>query len=421
VNINAIDLLDWLANEGRPSPATVADCLRIGIPDLTELEAPDAATALFAKEAQALRENLPENAPISFTNFAETLCKVGHRVFVEEPENTADWLVVVDRATARPHDWDASRGMDRYHEREISQKPYLDSWHRRSGPVIIRQFLDAGRGPSYAREMIDRALASRVAPDMFGYSARITPPLFTELVEAGIRTADTLWAFEQAGCTIPEAIAMATDGIDGGAAWAAAISGIPRNEWFARLRGLPSSWFKIDSGHGGTEKNTLENGILGEGFTWEDVAELHANGWGKEFSPYGISYEFRGTQPDFFRRASRVTTIKELKAYREALESGSGNERCGMPPLTFGRTWDQTLDLVAQLKGAGVAPSGLGPYRAAGCRTVDEVLEAVRLGITAPIAKQLVKSHGIQADKWSPKRIGSFRNLVRAHEEHATV
>lgn len=420
MNINAIDLLDWLATEGRPSAATVADCLRIGIPALDELELPAAATHLFAEEAKALREHLPEGATIDFTNFAETLCKVGHRVYLEEPDNIPDWATIVDRITgpgARPREWDFSRDRDRYIDAPWGSR--VEPWNSRKGPAIIRQFLDSGRGPTYAREMIERALAAKVGPDMFGYAPRITPPVFTELIEAGINDCVTLWAFEQAGCTLTEAIAMASDGLDGGAVWAAHLSGILRTEWM-KLRGMPARWFAFHDSYRG-EYTPLERGILAWGFTWDQIFDLNANGWGEEFTDYVFRHHIRNATADFIVRASRVCSLKELMAYKEALETGSGNENRGMPPLTWNLSLDQLLELIGKLKAAGVSASGLGAYRAAGCRTAAEVLQAAGLGITAAVAKQLVKSHGTRENKWNPQRIGSFRHLVRAFGDTSNV
>jgi len=411
LNINAIDLLDWLSAESRPSAATVADCLRIGIPTLDELETPAAATLLFAAEAKALREHLPEGQVVDFTDFAETLCKVGYRVYLEEPDNIPDWAAIIDRITgpgARPREWDFSRDRDRYIDTPWGSR--LEPWHARKGPEIIRQFLDTGRGPSYAREMIERALLAKVAPNMFGYAPRITPPVFTELIESGINDCVTLWAFERAGCTLTEAMAMASDGIDGGAVWAAHLSGIPRTEWM-KLRGIPVRWFAFHDSYRG-EYTPLERGILSWGFTWDQVFELHANGWGEEFTDYEFRHRIRTATPDFIVKASRVCSLKELIAYKEALETGSGNENRGMPPLTGHLSHERLLELIGKLKAAGVSASGIGAYRAAGCRTAEEVLQAAGLGITAKVAKQLVKSHGTQANKWNPQRIGSFRQLV---------
>jgi hypothetical protein len=79
------------------------------------------------------------------------------------------------------------------------------------------------------------------------------------------------------------------------------------------------------------------------------------------------------------------------------------------------------LPIIKQLVTAKVSPSGLQAYRAAGCRTVEEVLQAAALGITAPVAKQLVKTYGSTPNKWSPRRIASFEHLVRAHGESVSV
>lgn len=428
MNINTIDLLDWLSTDDRPTPATVATCLRLGLPDLTELEAPGAATIQFADEAKALlATRKPGHPPLNFTNFVATLTAVGHEIFLEESENIGDWLMVLDHSKHQHENWSAYGISTQtfYQLNKDGQRPFRrEGWKDRSAPDIIRGFRAFGRGPSYAHEILDRALAAGVAPDMFGYSARITPEAFTELTEAGITLADDLRAYELAGCDLPQAIGLATDGVASGVALAASLTGIDRAEWVPRLVGFPAKWFPIGSDYSDEKRyDPISRGLLGAGFTWEQIDELHRNGWGKDFSTTTLNLHFRDVKPEFFVEASSVCSFAALESYKDALESGSSKRDAhrGMPPLAWGKTWVMLLPIIKDLVAAKVSPSGLPVYRAAGCRTVEEVLQAASLGITAPVARKLVKEFGETPNKWSPQRIESFRKLVRAFGEKATV
>lgn len=428
MTISNLDLLDWLSHDSRPSPATVATCFRLGLPDLTELEAPGAETIQFAEEVKALlAARQPGHPPLNFTNFVATLTAVGHEIFLEESENIGDWLLVLDHAKHQHANW-SLYGIYKqtfYQLDKDGQRPFrMDSWKDRKAPDIIRGFRAFGRGPSYAHEILDRALAAGVAPDMFGYSARITPEMFTALTEAGITLADELRAYELAGCDLPQAISLATDGVAPGVALAASMTGIDRAEWVPRLVGIPGQWFPIGSEYSEEKRyDPVSRGLLGMGFTWEQVAELHRNGWDKDFSTSTITLYFRDVKPEFFVEASAACSFPALRSYKDALESGSSKRDAhrSMPPLVWGKTWVGLLPIIKDLVAAKVSPSGLQAYRAAGCRTVDEILQAAAMGITAPVAKQLVKTHGETPNKWSPKRIESFRKLVRAFGEHASV
>lgn len=88
-----------------------------------------------------------------------------------------------------------------------------------------------------------------------------------------------------------------------------------------------------------------------------------------------------------------------------------------LPPLVSYPRLAEHLPAIAQLIDAGLRPSHLNTYRAAGCRKIDDVLRAVREGITPARAKALLDARGERTYDYRPLRLANMHALLRAHAE----
>lgn len=405
---DVLDTLDWLAADAGRSPATLAALLRLNVPDphaVTDRLAADPVTAeqLLAFVATAPYSRWPEDT----RTLVDDLAVVGAGVLADEPDNLEDWRAVAEHA-ARTQIEAADWPYDAV-TREFRQRPL---------PHVVAQFRDAGRSPSFANAMLTAASRAKLAPDTFGYGDGITATMLVELAEAGIRRGPDLDRFLSVGLTAAEAAGLAHKGVSSAAATAAQRHGLPREEWDTTLPGMPEAWF------------TEGRDFLDHGFTWADLRHLVDKGWarlsGLDLSSgihYGSRRRTEAVTRDLAVAAADVDTYESIEGWLAALETGKAGATvrdAALPPLVLHPRLGEQLPVIARFIDAGLRPSHLNTYRAAGCRTPDDVLRAVREGITPARAKALLDARGERTYDYRPLRLASMIALLRAHADVPT-
>lgn len=416
-----LPLLDWLATESpKPSPRALANMLRLGITDLVDAGNRIGGDATFNFEADALREALAGTPwPGDPQSLVDHLALVGHQIFLDEPDNIEDW------ATAARAILDAMR--------TGTGRAWGRGWSTYQVPAAIQGFRAAGRSPSYARAIIERAIAHGVEPDTFGYGDDITPAVFTALIECGIRTARHLEAYGEAGLDLPGAIAAAHDGLCAGAAAALHRDGISADQWKATAAGLPKPWFPLNTPDKfyGEDRDPVADGMLNAGFSWADLRFLADHQWerlrpdsrgGVQGLSLGRRRRTASITRDIAMAAAAVVPFEKLPLWITALTDGKpGEDGRGhnLPPLAsqYEHGIVAFLPSIEALIGQGLSPSSLTAYRAAGCRSVDDVVAARRAGITPARARALTELVGARLRVHEPRRIPSLIALLTAHRD----
>lgn len=402
---DVLDTLDWLAADGRRSPATLAALLRLNVADPCATTDRLAADPITTAELLAFVRTAPYSRwPEDTRTLVDDLAVVGAGVLADEPENLEDWRAVAERAghvQVEATDWPYDSIT-----REFRQRPL---------PHVVAQFRDAGRSPSFANAMLTAAARAQLAPDVFGYGDGVTPTVLVELAEAGIRRGPDLDRFLSVGLSAAEAAGLAHNGVTSAAAKAAQRHGLPREEWATTLPGMPETWF------------TEGRDFLDRGFTWADLRHLVEKGWtrfssldGSSGIHYGSRRRTEAVTPALARAAADVDTYDGIKGWLAALETGKAGATvrdAALPPLATYPRLGEHLPVIAQLVGAGLRPSHLNTYRAAGCRTTDDVLRAVDAGITPARAKALIEARGERTYDYRPMRLAGMAALLRAHAE----
>lgn len=400
VDVDVLAVLDFLAADRDRDPSVLAAAVRLGLPDplavTTELSGTPTGDELvtFATAHPDPWDQDPD-ALLEGLRFA------GAQVLLEEPDNTEAWVVVGHLAA------------------DVSGVVAADpgAWRRWDlTPVeAVAAFRRAGRGPTYAMDMLRTAADLKTAPDRFGYGDHITPTTFAELVRAGVRSQEDLQVYLEAGADLPAAVALAQARVPAAAARYAAEQQVPAGQWAQLLAGMPDAWFPTDD----------RNGMFVHGFTLDELRLLVDAGW-SALTPWQVSAgvhlaprrRTRGLGRQWVLAAAQVCSLDDLRRWWVALTSGNAHSRAdqALPPLLpHYPDPDEVLEAIRALTGAGLRPSHLNAMRAAGCRTVQHVLTAAEAGITGKRAKQLVELHGTSRADYYPKRIGSLHKLLGHH------
>jgi hypothetical protein len=403
-----------------------------------------AAEGIDTSPTESLRA-LPSGYHVEVDDL-DALGLIGGLVWAHDPDGREEWLQVGREAFA--------------HERLMCERPWevrtrrLDPTGKTRDSLAPREVVTAlhraGRGPTYAREIIRRATEHTVEIDAFGFGDEITPAVFSDMAAAGITRASDLDAYLAAGLSMGAAIRFRADGIAPAAVLMAKAEGHPVETWHDLLAGLPLDWFRPLGDDHYTRSDAAES--YAEGLTHHlnhggsdryriaDLRSLVEAGWTGEdrLSPCGLSvlaaYNWRDVTDqnryEVARLARRVAehglTWSDVGKWAEALTVGKKpgySTDVRRPPLFgWGRgrgtaevpvyVLDGTSEFYAiptsrvdgigggivALADAGLKPSHMAAYRKAGCTTIAEVLTAHAAGITPKDAERLCKKYGRQPD-----------------------
>lgn len=424
-----LKLLDWLTADptSRPAPGTLAGLLRLGVRDL-QRAGEIVARSHAANQVELLLEACGgQQYPGDVDAAIPLLNIVGWQVLTGEPENADDWAAAVTpllaylAATPLNASWQFARAAD----------GSFTDWRRATGAQIVAGFLAAGRGPAYAHDLIARAISAGVAPDTFGYGPAIRPETFTALTDAGLSRPQHLAAYQAAGLGIEQTLAMASDGVCAGAAVALQRDGIPVERWVETAGGLPEAWFPVASTYYDRDPDPVAKGLRGRGFSWPDLRFLADHGWStlRPEQVDGGMFISRGRSTGPLTAtvavaAAAVIPLSKVETWCAALTDGKRGrlERNdpALPPLVpapYGSLLADSLPAIATLSSLCVAPSSLGLFRKAGCRSVDDIATAVRAGINAARAKELIDRLGPAKYRSAPRRISDLGTLLALHRK----
>jgi hypothetical protein len=394
--------------------------LRHGVTDTATIEQ-------WAASAPIL-DTLPAGYPLAASDVEEFVL-VGGPAWTGDEDNRSEWAHV--GRLAAEHD----STLDRMYRRGP------DGGHRNELPahVAVTAFYEAGRGPSYARQII--ALAGRHGSelDAFGFGEEITPPVYDDLLTAGVRTRADLAGYLATGLTLGEAIAFRADGIAPAAVLFAQRAGLDQNQWLEHLRGIPAEWFRDLRGVRFNDPEVQDPKdypyLLAPGGTDQyklsELQFLASHGWtGKNrLSPRGIDGVDSDPAIIAITLAEHAMTFETLERWADALTVGKDprGDRLltSRPPLighgrgrrTFATVPVARLGDVVALQDAGLRPSHMSSYRKAGCTSVEQVLQAHAAGITATVADELCRIVGRKPSRHSSTWvIDQFSALMRAHQ-----
>lgn len=338
------------------------------------------------------------------------LLAVGPDVMRGDPDNAGEWQALAQKYS------------------EPGEDPY----------DVLAAFLEAGRGPSYARQVLD--LVERTNSDTTNQKPRgywevsdfdLTQPyaLLADMAAGGF-TEPERRAWAAAGFELADAIKLSGEGLSLDRIAILKHHGVPREEWTGYVR-IPLDW--IDN-----SRSTFIPVNLPDGVTLDLLALLASNGWqrhrivppgrGTRHYPHVWQAYYAGqpvtlTEPQIGRLlAADLTSHTITNYYLEARKGAARSEYKDEPgPLlntVTGRIAPDTLDefiteaiLCAEAK---VRPSHLSTYRWVGCKTLAECREAAKAGITEVRAKQLRSTYGRKVG-WSGstvRRIDTLKDLL---------
>lgn len=381
-----VEALRWVDK----SPVDLDDALTLigkGVVDTDEIEK-------MAKHVWEI-DDLPDGVPLT----SETLrlvSLVGKDVYAADPENVEEWAALAERCSEYLHD-----------------------------PAdVFRAFVEAGRGPTYARQIIDVVLKryeenkAVVDPAEYGFADEITPAVFADLADADIANG-TLDDYRALGLSIEQAIAAKHDGLWPQHVQRAQATGLARDDWKATYSGIPTEWLAL----------------LDEGWAIDDLRYLVDKGWA---AAKGQGPARRKVGYDYLRHSGRVSTNprwlatspanareladlgfggdEEMKRYREALMGGQRT----FGYLDRGAKTEQVADAVLALARIGVKASHIAAFRLAGARSLDDIKRLVAAGIDHERADYLRKTYAPTLNRWSSRQ--EFRDIdevLKAQERDA--
>lgn len=393
------DLLDWVLAHGKGSRTeeiitSVRDLARLGVTD------PTPALTLTYAQRDALRD-LARLHPGGLRGDLDltALGTVGARAYPD----AAEWLSV---AVA------------------------LDPWDRRLQPHrVIDTWVNAGWTPAQAHDVITACATYDANPEAFD-PATFTPHDVITLITAGVTSDGQVTGYRNAGVDRDGMLALANAGVTGSAAVAATELGIPRDQWVAVFAHMHKSWFPGPEAHRGWKDwSPVDTGALRDGkYTLEDLQRLRDLGWG-DVSAFTLTHlshnggRTRAVSTPLDGEHAIILAEAGIRpggyaAMAAALMTGKRGHPWAPPPLLGWATAKTLVPHVIALTRAGVKPASLAPYRAAGCRTVQDVLTAVDTGITPKVADVLRATYGVKGGRHEPPQIASLTDLMEAFEKY---
>lgn len=428
--MSALDLLRWLRDhrirDGREALADsdVLSFAAVGVYDSeVMLRHRDAIARLYELTDFGRVEVTP---PLTEADLS-LLAAVGARVFRDDRDNAEDWLSVARVIEDNRDAW-SERGTAAFR------------WYKRPAHEAIEEFIEAGRGPTYARELLAAAARLSMPPDLYNVHDRqnglvkgydLDVPAYVDLVTAGVTNREQLDAYLDSGLALSDAVRYASERVPPGAVVLAVRDGVPRDEWVDRYAGIRGDWVPVDREAGYTDGRAgspRKDGALAKGYTLADLKMLADAGWADSVTVYdlaqlrwGAGRRSGGTcnlTPGMARRlAAAGLTPDDAERMLTAMSSG-GRGYGDMPPLTNRYKAGDELDMAIRLHEAGVRASHLTDFRAIGCRTFEDIFRAVREGIDGRRARYLRDTYGDTRSSYDKsKRIGSLERALRHHRE----
>jgi hypothetical protein len=384
------DLFRWLVSEKIPL-TTAATLTGLGFETLPDITSGSQLGPVFESESRKLSAR-GMTPPVSL--ILEHLLTVGHRVLAEDLPNIEEWVSIGERVRAI----------------RFAREPY----GRASVSFeVCNAFMDAGRSPSFAAELMTAAEDTGLSPLTFGLDREITTSIFRSLIEAGVRDLEELDSFRSNGLTIVDAVQLAAAGVVPGAVNAAVAAKLPRSQWAAALSGLPREWFpsleafgrSLNPDPSASRKIPDALGMMAiPGATWDGLQELARNGWVDAPARVFETNSWKNDAIHFISiddalLASRAGIgFGELEKFMEALTLGKTGHydwrSPTLPPISFPYGASSRVADIVRLRALGVRHTWVAEFRACGARNIDDLLTIAELGVTKARAAALRAAHG---------------------------
>lgn len=345
------------------------------------------------------------------------LAVIGPDVMRTDPENVDEWISLATRF--------ADEGDD---------------------PIdVLMPYLEAGRGTSFARQMLDLFERTKARTGIFNShldasDLDLTQPYATlaDMVEAGVTEA-TRKQWAAAGFDLADLIKLTGEGLDLPKIAVLKHHGIPRERWTDYVR-IPIDWLATSTSHGLNRETIARD--LPDGIGLDLLAELAAKGWQRHrievssgrygrFHPqvwevYFADQTVALDAAQIRRLLDAKLTSHDVTGYYVEARTGAASQsqyKDQPDPLLIKppqiEQLDEFLTTVLNLAAAKVRKSHLATYRWVGCRTFEQILEAAAAGISETRAKQLRATYGRKVG-WSGskvRRIDTLQSLLEHDQE----
>ena len=286
-----------------------------------------------------------------------------------------------------------------------------------SSPTLT-EAMAAGRSPSFVAELLAVAEAAAVPVNAFGFGPEVSPTVFRDLTDAGVRSQRELDVFLDAGLSFADALDLARFGAQSLVVRAAHASGHPIEEWRRTLPGLNPQWFSSENPTGGI--------LAAPAVTWDVLRTFADSGWLNVeqrmlTSNYGWKHDsfYQLTVDAIMEAIDAGLTFEQADAWAKGLTAGGGHGNLwdnAVLPFHRGRiSLSKYVPVMVALRDAGVRPTWLDEYRSSGCRTTDDVLKAVAAGIDKKRATELRQQFGHDRGNGRQPRFKTVSELLQAH------
>lgn len=334
------------------------------------------------------------------------LAQVGPDVLAKDPENVSDWQALL-------------------------KHPQID----RGDFETLAPFIASGRGPTFARQMLD--LFERNAdkfPDADNYDLTRPYAELADMVDNDIKGHE-LDRWKAEGFELADVIALQNSDINLERVKIMRHHGVPREQW-ATYALIPFDWLS-------EHRFNSEPGDLPEGIDLDLLLTMVAKGWGHKHIDVGGKrgrgrFHLRPWQVFAGDRdvtnlarhqvermiAAGMTNGTASSYFAESRAGAGGDPRKTPPPLLVHKrdvelpSLDEMIGWWIKLADAGIRPSHLSEYRWVGCTTYQQILDAKAAGITPKRAKELRDQHGVKTGYQvsDTKRIAAYATLLTYHQ-----
>ena len=409
------ELADWVVRQAEPETAAVLAAVATSS-QVTRVRAGTILTAAAAEQAHQVYFTAPELlAAVDDLAVVTALGVTGWRYLQLPQEQGKAWVDAATRcARVHPHS-----GLG----------------------LLVNRWVQQGNDPRRLLALVEAVESlgvdeHRRSACPWRYGLGVTREQFVALHQAGVRTIDV---YAAAGCSLDEAANLAASNVPEGAALLAARLGVPRSAWVEVFGGW-GEWVRTPDLHGEYADNArkladwdpVERSLLGHGWTVDDLTFLAQNGWGDmTFSDATNGRRARAARsctPAVLTATlareciTRGISVSELAAWTEAVTTGSVSNRVGGLPALLralrGTASPELLDQITWLTGQDVRPAHIVAFRKAGCRTIEDVMAAVRAGISGPVAAHLTTEYGRVINSSRGPRLASVKELIETWQRY---
>jgi hypothetical protein len=413
LQMTAADVVDWLYKASH-DVAVVHAFLDHGITDTDAID--------NNSDLGPILDALPAGYPMLAADLQD-LRLVGAAGWVGDPENRTDWAAFAAALNEHEARLESEYGYRRP-RRAAGSRSY-------DAHTAIADLLAANRGPSYARALLAAARRHVDEIDAFGYDAN--PTQYSDLMTAGIRTREALDAYMSTGLTFGRAVEFATRGIPPAAVMQARAEGIDPARWLDALTGLPAKWFvTTDRIHGDEPPWQKWQWFIGSygrdlGYRLSDLRFMVDHGLDESATlepPMSRNLRGAGVVANTLALAEHGITWRDADSWVTAMTVGKAprgefGASHTVAPLVRWLRPDDYVPVVIALHNTGLRPSHLTIYRQAGCRSPEDVITAVKAGITPAVAKRLLAAHGDKpSEHHSTRLLPNLATLLRLHGQH---